>query len=165
VQFYWQRGNDNVENVWDVLGGGNLIGAVIDGVRWDLRLEYAETRDANRASTIWYHHPTYQSGFAFRNFILGHPMGGDAESFYGRVTYYLTPTTWLAVDGRHERYGLALQPTPTSQWRYGVEASYQLSWRQHPVVLWGRVEYAILDPAADADQHALVIQLAARWRF
>jgi hypothetical protein len=165
VQFYWQRGNDNVANVWDVLGGGNLIGGVIDGRRWDLRLEYAETRDADRASTIWYNHPTYQSGFAFRKFILGHPIGGDAESLFGRVTYYLTPTIWLAVDGRHERYGVELQPTSTTQWRYGIEASYQLAWQQHPVVLWGRFEYAMLDPSADHSQRAIIVQFAARWRF
>jgi hypothetical protein len=165
VKLYWQRGNDNVKDVRGVLGGGNIIGGVLDGGRWDARIEYAETRDADTASTLWYNHPTYQSGFAFRRFVLGHPMGGAAESIFGRLTYYLTPTTWLAVDGRRERYGLDVQATPSTQWRFGLETSHQLMLQQRHLVLWGRAEYAALDVPADSERRAVVIQLSARWRF
>ena len=34
MKFYWQRGQDNVRNVSGVLGGGNILGGVIDGGRW-----------------------------------------------------------------------------------------------------------------------------------
>jgi Capsule assembly protein Wzi len=165
VKFYWQRGNDNVKDVRGALGGGNILGGVIDGGRWDVRIEFAETRDADTASTIWYNHPTYQDGFAFRRFVLGHPMGGAAESLYGRMTYYLAPTTWLAADGRRERYGLDLQATPTTQWRFGLEASHEIMLQQRYLVLWGRIEYATLDTPVEAMQRAIVVQLSARWRF
>ncbi len=161
VKFYWQRGQDNVETVHSGLGGGNILGGVIDGGRWDLRIEFAETRD----DAVWYTHPTYQSGLAFKQFVLGHPIGGAAESFFGRATYYLTPTAWFAADGRHERYGLDLQASATTLQRVGLEASYQISLRKRHLVLWGRLEYATLDtPSADL-QHAIVVQCAARWRL
>ena len=51
VKFYWQRGNDNVRDVSGILGGGNILGGVIDGGRWDLRVEFAETQDAGAVST------------------------------------------------------------------------------------------------------------------
>ena len=96
IKFYWQRGHDNVRHVHGALGGGNILGGVIDGGRWDLRIEFAETQDDG---AVWYTHTTYQSGFAFKQFILGHPIGGDAESLFARATYYVTPTFWLAADG------------------------------------------------------------------
>ena len=162
VKFYWQRGNDNVEKVTGFLGGGNILGVALDGGRWDLRFEYAETRDGN---AVWYTHPTYQSGFAFEKFYLGHPIGGDAQSFFARATYYLTPTAWVAADGRYDEYGIATQPSSTTQQRIGVEGSYQFAWLKRDLVLWGRLEYATLDEPTMSEQQAIVVQILARWRF
>jgi hypothetical protein len=163
VKFYWQRGNDNRSEARGLLGGGNILGGMIDGGRWDLRVEFAETRDNG---AVWYTHPTYQSGFAFKQFILGHPIGGAAESIFGRATYYLTPTTWFAVDGRREQYGFDLQPEVTTQYRFGLEASYRLSPKpQQSLVLWGRLGYARLDLPASDPRRAFTLHLSARWRF
>jgi Capsule assembly protein Wzi len=162
AKFYWQRGQDNVWSVHGVLGGGNILGGMIDGGRWDLRLEFAETRDSG---AVWYTHPTYQSGFAFDHFFLGHPMGGAAESFSARATYYVTPTMWLAADGRREQYGFAVQPHVTTQQRVGLEGSYELVLQQQHLVLWGRLEYATLDLPAAEPQHAFFLHLAVRWRL
>ncbi len=63
LKLYWQRGQDNVRNIHGVLGGGNILGGVLEGGRWDVRLEFVETRDAG---SVWYTHPTYSSGFAFQ---------------------------------------------------------------------------------------------------
>jgi hypothetical protein len=162
VKFYWQRGNDNVSNMRGILRGGNILGGVIDGGQWDLRVEFAETRDDG---VVWYTHPTYRNGFSFKRFILGHPIGGAAESFFGRATYYLTPTTWIAVDGRHERYGLDLATGTTTQRRFGLEASYQLPLQQHPLILWSRFEHATLNPPSSDRQHAFILHFSARIRF
>jgi hypothetical protein len=162
VKLYWQKGHDNRRDIDGVLGGGNILGGVLDGGRWDLRAEFAETRDQG---AVWYTHPTYRNGFAFKDFFIGHPIGGDAQSWFARATYYLTPTAWVAADGRYERYGVDEQTTETIQQRFGLEGSYQLPWLQRDLVLWGRVEYATLDEPETACQQAFTAQLSARWRF
>ena len=162
VKFYWQRGNDNVRDVQGILGGGNILGGVIDGGRWDLRVEFAETQDAG---AVWYTHSTYRSGFAFKQFILGHPIGGAAESLFARATYYVTPTFWIAADGRREQYGLDIQPQETTHYRMGLEGSYQLTLFEHHLVLWSRFEYATLDQHATELQHSFLALISARWRL
>jgi hypothetical protein len=162
IKFYWQRGQDSSRDIGGLLGGGNILGGVIDGGRWDVRMEFAETR--NRGAT-WYTHPTYQSGVAFKRFFLGHPMGGDAESIFGRATYYLQPTTWAAFDGRREQYDDAEQGNHTIQYRFGLEASHLLFLKQRQLTLWGRLEYAMLDrPQADL-KRTFNVRLSARLRF
>jgi len=162
LQFYWQRGQDNVKNIQGVLGGGNILGGVLEGGRWDVRFEFVETRDAG---SVWYTHPTYSSGFAFQQFVLGHPIGGAAQGFFGRATYYLTPTAWIAADGRHEQYGFETRPVLTTQQRFGLEASYQFPWQQRSLTLRGRFEYATLEEPGVASEHAINFQLSTRWRF
>jgi len=162
LKLYWQRGQDNVRNIHGVLGGGNILGGVLEGGRWDVRLEFVETRDAG---SVWYTHPTYSSGFAFQQFVLGHPIGGAAQGFFGRATYYLTPTAWIAADGRHEQYGYETRSALTTQQRFGLEASYQLPWQQRYLTLRGRFEYATLDEPGVASEHAVNVQLSTRWRF
>ena len=162
LKFYWQRGQDNVSHVQGFLGGGNILGGVLDGGRWDLRVEFAETRDHG---AVWYTHPTYRSGFAFKQFLIGHPIGGAAESFFMRATYYWTPTAWIAADGRREQYGVDVQPDVTIQQRFGLEGSYQFSLQQKHLVLWSRLEYATLDTPAVEPQHTFVLLFTARWRF
>jgi hypothetical protein len=145
-----------------VLGGGNILGGVLEGGRWDVRFEFVETRDAG---SVWYTHPTYSSGFAFQQFVIGHPIGGAAQGFFGRATYYLTPTAWIAADGRHEQYGFETRPVLTTQQRFGLEASYQFPWQQRSLTLRGRFEYATLEEPGAASEHAVNVQLSTRWRF
>jgi len=78
LKLYWQRGQDNVKNIQGVLGGGNIIGGVLEGGRWDVRFKFVETRDAG---SVWYTHPTYTRGFAFQQFIIGHPIGEQPRGF------------------------------------------------------------------------------------
>ena len=162
LKFYWERGQDNVRNVRGVLGGGNMLGGVLEGGRWDLRFEFVETRDSG---PVWYTHPTYTSGFALKQFVIGHPIGGAAQGFFGRATYYLTPTAWVAADGRHEQYGFATRPVQTTQQRFGLEASYQLPWQQRYLTLWGRVEYATLEEPGAESERTVNVQLSTRLRF
>ena len=62
---------DNVRNIQGVLGGGNIIGGVLEGGRYDVRFEFVETRDAG---SVWHTHPTYTNGFAFQQFVINHPI-------------------------------------------------------------------------------------------
>jgi hypothetical protein len=162
LKVYWQRGQDNVRNIQGVLGGGNILGGVLEGGSWDVRFEFVETRDAG---SVWYTHPTYSNGFTFRQFVLGHPIGGAAQGFWGRATYYLTPTAWIAADGRHEQYGFETRPARTTQQRFGLEASYELPWRQRCLTLRGRCEYATLEEPGAEREHTVNVQLSTRWRF
>lgn len=156
-------GLDNRGDMAGVLSGGNIIGGVLDGSRWEVRVEFAETRDGDE---LWYTHPIYHSGFAFEQFVLGHPIGGAAESLFGRAVYYLAPATWIAVDGRREQYGFEVQPEVTTQVRVGIEASHQfLVQHQRHLVLWGRIEYASLDRPAARRQHTLRLRLSIRWQM
>jgi hypothetical protein len=79
LKLYWQRGQDNVRNIQGVLGGGNIIGGVLEGGRWDVRFEFVETRDAG---SVWHTHPTYTSRFAFQQFVIGHPIGGSSPGIF-----------------------------------------------------------------------------------
>lgn len=66
-----------------------MLGGVLRGGRWDVRFELVETRDAG---PLWHTHPTYTSGFALQQFVIGHPIGGAVQGLFKRATYYLTPT-------------------------------------------------------------------------
>jgi hypothetical protein len=162
AKFYWQRGQDSNRDMGGVLGGGNILGGMIDGGRWDARIEFAETHDQG---ATWYTHPRYQSGVAFKRFFLGHPIGGDAESIFGRATYYLQPTTWAALDGRRDQYDTATQSASTTQHRFGLEASHLLFLKRRHLTLWGRLEYATLDRPQDNLEHTFNVRLSARLRF
>ncbi|MGE3540325.1 MAG: capsule assembly Wzi family protein [Candidatus Tectimicrobiota bacterium] len=161
LQVYWQRGHDNHQKVQGLLGGGNIIGGVVEGGRWDVRVEFTETRDLGLP---WYTHSTYSSGYAFKRFILGHPLGGSAQGLYGRAQYYLSPTIWLAADGRREQYDGETQGSEITQQRYGFEASYQLPWGPRLVTLWGRFDYATLEESPSTTR-AFNLRLATRWHF
>jgi hypothetical protein len=87
------------------------------------------------------------------------------ERYVGRAAYYLTPTTWFAADGRYERYGIERETDVATRQRFGVEASYLLHPGKRHLQLWGRVEYTVLSPSSDADQHGFAIHLMARWRL
>jgi hypothetical protein len=97
--------------------------------------------------------------------VIGHPIGGAAQGFFGRATYYLTPTAWIAADGRHEQYGFETRPARTTQQRFGLEGSYELPWRQRYLTLRGRFEYATLEEPGAEREHAVNVQLSTRWRF
>lgn len=161
LKLYWQRGQDHGQKMQGLLGGGNILGGVLEGGRWDIRLEYTETRDRG---TPWYTHPTYTSGFAFQQFFLGHPIGGAAQSLFGRATYYFSPTAWIAADGRREQYSLGLSTGETTQQRFGLEGSYEFPWGQRLLTLQGRVDYAALTEPTDT-LRAFNIQLMTRWHF
>lgn len=160
-KLYWQRGQDNGHQADGLLGGGNIIGGLLEGGRWDIRGEFVETRSPEAP---WYTHPTYASGFAFKEFVIGHPIGGAAQGIFGRATYHFSPTAWIAADGRRERYGVGLPGGETTQQRFGLEGSYQWPWGQRLVTLWGRVDYATLDEPVDSLQ-TFKLQLASRWHF
>ena len=162
MKVYWQRGQDNTRNIRGLLGGGNILGGVLEGGRWDVRFEFVETRDAG---PVWYTHPTYSSGFAVQQFVIGHPIGGAAQGVFGRAAFYLTPTAWIAADGRHEQYGFDTQPAQTTQQRFGLEASYQFPWQRRFLTLWGRVEYATLEEPGVDSERTVNVQLSTRWRF
>lgn len=162
LHVYWQRGHDNARRPQGLLGGANILGGVLDGERWDVRFEYSETRDTG---PVWYTHPTYNSGFALRHFVLGSALGGAAQGYWGRATYYLTPTAWMAADGRYEQYGFATTAGVASQQRFGLEASYQFPWQQGFLTLWGRVEYATLETPDLSHTRTVNMHLSTRWRF
>jgi hypothetical protein len=114
---------------------------------------------------VWYTHPTYSSGFAYQQFIIGHPIGGAAQGYFARASYYLTPTAWVAADGRHEQYGFETPAGKATQQRFGLEGSYQFPFQQRYIALWGRVEYATLEEPEATRQNTINVRFSARLHF
>ena len=71
---------------------------------------------------------------------------------------------WLLM-ARREQYGFDSQPRVTTQYRVGIEGSYQLSLFPRHLVLWGRLEYATLDQPSTTRQQNFLMLLSARWRL
>ncbi len=118
-----------------------------------MRFEYAETRAGGEGG-----------GLVLRRFFIGHPIGGAAQSYGGRIRYHFTPSHWIAADGRYERYGLQQTTGVTTQQRIGLEMSGQLKVWKQALRLGGRLEYARLGASSSGPQQAvfLSIKVSAR---
>jgi hypothetical protein len=84
----------------------SVAGMELVGPRWDLGFEYAETSHVN---VLWYTNGGFSEGYSHEGWLLGHSLGGGAESFTGlvrtrpaglAVELQLTGT-WATWDQRH----------------------------------------------------------------
>jgi len=70
-------------------GIGNLAGAELSGGAWLFGVEWARLQDD---TFRWYTaHRVYHQGFTQEGRFLGHPNGGDAETWWARVRYLPEP--------------------------------------------------------------------------
>ncbi|MGH7408383.1 MAG: capsule assembly Wzi family protein [Candidatus Methylomirabilales bacterium] len=87
----------------------------------DLRVEYAHL------GRPWYTHSIYTSGFTLDGRVLGHQIGGDAESLYVRTTRWLTEAWHLGLEAEYRRRGIDPLPATERTLAFGLDTSYAWS--------------------------------------
>ncbi len=102
---------------------GVYLPKVFGSSRWELRSEYADNALAN-VRGVWYQHAIYQSGYTYRGFVIGHPMGTDARMLSLEIDHRFTPEWTLSVlyDGLQSG---VFGPGETSGRSGGARLSYE----------------------------------------
>lgn len=85
----------------------------------DLRMEYARTTGS------WYRHHIYKSGYTYKDFILGHHMGGDADDIFLRLSRRWTRKFSTGLEFDRERRGLSRSWTEEEN-EVGLDFSFRL---------------------------------------
>ena len=102
-------GEDNLKNEFlgiEYRGLGaiaQLMGLSLSLKRADLNLEYSNTVDDEH---VWYEHFSYTSGYRYRDYTIGHEVGGDADDLSVNGRFYLRPDVHLLTGLERERVGL-----------------------------------------------------------
>jgi len=87
-RLYWEYGgedfrpHDDVPVVPEISAPASLAGCELVDPRWDLGVEYLETR---HPSVLWYSNSGFDRGYSHAGVVLGHPIGGAAESWTALV--------------------------------------------------------------------------------
>jgi hypothetical protein len=66
----------------DISVEASLAGFELLDPRWDLGLQFMETR---HSSVLWYSNSSYPRGYTHRDVVLGHPLGGAVEAWTAMV--------------------------------------------------------------------------------
>lgn len=132
---------------------------VTDDGKTDFRFEFA--RDAHRVDStpgFWYGHTTYRSGDTYRQMIIGHHMGPDAQDFFGRVTHHLRNDLSLGLDYEHIERGLTLGRALELTNATGADVTYDINnrWTVSLRYAFGLVSNQNLVQGADCDDHLLM---------
>jgi hypothetical protein len=69
--------------------------------RTDLILEYADNVDTGEG-LVWYNNAIYQSGYRYKDEVMGHNMDTEARDYYVRLLNYLTPDLILGLDYNYQ---------------------------------------------------------------
>jgi len=82
---------------------GIKFGDLLLSGRTDLILEYADNIDPDEGP-LWYNNSIYQSGYRYKDEVMGHNMDTEARDYFIRLVNYLTPDLILGLDyNRQER--------------------------------------------------------------
>jgi hypothetical protein len=95
--FYAEWGGEDEANGWPshpAVVAGVYLPKILGSDRWEFRGEYADNALAH-VPGIWYQHGLYQSGYTYRGFVIGHPMGTDARMASVELDRRITPQ-WTA---------------------------------------------------------------------
>ncbi|MFH1625182.1 MAG: capsule assembly Wzi family protein [Pseudomonadota bacterium] len=112
----------------------------------NLRIEYANNH-VGTASNVWYNHDIYQSGYTYKNSIIGHHMGSDAEDIFIRATSYLTESSIIGIDLDIEERGKSFA-FPEKHYQMGIDLSYNFTDRME---IKGRYGYERVEDFGFAD--------------
>lgn len=139
---------------------GVYLPKIFGSSRWELRGEYADNAFAN-VPGVWYQHAIYQSGYSYRGFVIGHPMGTDARTLSVEIDHRITPEWTLSAlyDGLQRG---VFGPGETSGRSGGARLSYetpsssgQLEYR------YTRIEQPGGPPREDG--HVVIASLRRTW--
>jgi hypothetical protein len=99
--FYVEGGAEDYSSGWKPSKWAWLAGVFLPSIgtnkKFDLRFEFADTKDSISGTAIWYRHAVSFEGYAHNYFgrILGHPAGTDARDFFVEAHYFFLPTSYL----------------------------------------------------------------------
>lgn len=85
--------------------GGIYLPQVEPSGRASLRFEYADLSQIDSNSPVWYRHGIYQSGYTYKNQIMGHHAGGGAKDYFAELVILLPQDLSLKIDYNHEKRG------------------------------------------------------------
>lgn len=127
-RLWWEYGgedfrpHDQIPVLPEISAPANLAGIELLDSRWDLGLEYLNTRHPR---VLWYSNGGFGDGYAHEGVLLGHELGGAAEAWTGLVR-------WRTAAGDDE---LELRGR-TSDWRgaplpaTASRREFSLAWRR-----------------------------------
>ncbi len=127
-RIYWEYGATDIISRWQGENTGNwepfqmnrvanLGGLYLSTALTDLRFEFAETGPS------WYRNGQYPQGYTYRGRPLGHPMGGDARSWYLQISRYLGREWRAAASLDLQERGRSLAtPEHRAEWGLTIEA-------------------------------------------
>jgi hypothetical protein len=136
---------------------GLYLPRLVGSNRWEFRGEYADNAFA-RVPGIWYQHAVYRSGYTYRGFVIGHPMGTDARMLSLEIDHRVTPAWTLGAlyDGLQSG---VFGPGETSGRSGGVRLAYETASSS------GQVEYRytrIERPGGPSRDHSQVVTASVR---
>ena len=124
--FYAEWGGEDEANGWPshpAVVVGVYLPKILGSDRWELRGEFADNAFA-RVPGIWYQHGLYQSGYTYRGFVIGHPMGTDARMASVELDRRITPQ-WTASALYDGLQSGVFDPGDTSGRSAGARVAYE----------------------------------------
>ena len=112
---------------------GELFGMQVNDIlrtgRTDLRVEYANNHISGHPN-VFYTHTLYQSGYTYKDRIIGHHMGTDSRDLFVRVTHYVTEDAILGLEYDRQEAGLSSSRHQTMD-QLGLDLTFftTKSWR------------------------------------
>ncbi len=100
VWFY--GGEDRFERLFPMAPGRFHGLRVHPSDRWGLSLAYASNPDDQNR---WYYHKIYRTGYTYRGYIIGHPMGGDARRWRATICWTTDRGARAGIRLTKERFG------------------------------------------------------------
>ncbi len=119
------------------------------------RFEYA------RISKVWYHHHVYQSGYTYKNWLIGYYTDRTVENYFGEITYDITNYTRFMISYWRENHY-----NTNEQFLYNI-ARYQFGFIYHfssSTIL--KAKYRFNDYSKQSmleDNHQVLIQLGFKF--
>ncbi len=112
---------------------GRIFGAKFYDIfktgKTDLTIEYANNHVSGKPN-VFYNHSIYQTGYTYKDRIIGHYMGTDSKDLFIRLTHYLSSDLILGLQYDKQVSNLSSSPNPTLT-RYQADVMFftQGSWQ------------------------------------
>lgn len=168
LQFYGEWAGEDKFAPWENESPGYLAGFLASDVfkiqALDFRTEYAR----NNAS--WYTHGIYTSGYKYKDNILGHHMGGDAEDLFIRLSKkFNEEQTYLEsfiLGGQfdYETHGRSLA-YPERKYEAAVDGEFYLSEAKSVRLRYEREEYSNFTNISGKKTHNNIFNVEANLKF
>jgi hypothetical protein len=127
-------------SIYGELGGEDEAGGLFSGTGYvagillediflkegtTLRIEYANNHVGNNPN-LWYNHHIYRTGYTYKNSVIGHHMGSDAQDTFIRGASYLDNNLLIGIDLDIEKRGNSYA-SPEKHYQAGIDLSYNVT--------------------------------------